>query len=164
MNLEDTLNVAELAELYGVHRHTIEAWVKDGLPATRDGAPGSTNRAPLRAAVQWVRARDQRIAADALEKAKEAASGEESSKGRKLAAEARLKELAVLEREGRLVPVDEVEVSWMQKTITIREAVMLVAGSLVQSNLVRQSDEIKVEGILRDALVSASAKLDESGA
>lgn len=159
LNVDESVTVAELAELYKVHRHTIEAWVKDGLPATRQ--EDGTVRAALRAAVVWVRERDAEKHKAAMEKL---TTDDETAKGRKLKAEARLKELAVLEREGQLVPVAEVEGKWNEKATTLREAVMMVAGQLVQANLVEPGLEVKVEAVLRDALVSAATSMDEADA
>lgn len=157
MNLDTPVNVAELAELFGVHRHTVEAWVKDGLPASRGVTPGTPVLAQLRAAVRWVRERDAKRAEEALEKARE--GDPDSSKARKLAAEARLKELTVAEREGQLVPADEVEAAWQQQTAAVREAVMSVSAVLVQAGVVQPQDEAKAEAALRDALVTAADQM-----
>lgn len=157
MNLDELMNVAELAELYGIHRHTVEDWVKDGLPAARN-PQGTKVLAQLRAAVQWVRERDAARGADALKKARDEGD-QDSSKARKLAAEARLKELAVAEKERKLVSAEEVEAAWSDMMVALRESVMATAGMLVQSNLVRPEDEGKAEALLSDAL--NNAKLPE---
>jgi excisionase family DNA binding protein len=153
VNLDETVNVAEIAELYGIHRHTVEEWVKDGLPAARN-PQGTKVLAQLRAVVQWVRTRDAERGAAALEKAR-AEGDQDSSKARKLAAEARLKELAVGEKERKLVSAEDVEVAWADMMVALRESVMATAGALVQSNLVRQEDEGKVEALISDALTNA---------
>lgn len=158
MNLDAPVNVAELAELLGVHRHTIEGWIKDGLPASRGPVAGGPVIALLRPAVQWIRKRDEDRYQAAIEKAR--GGDEDSSKARKLAAEARLKEMTVAEREGKLVDVSEVEAAWEQQTTAVRESVMTVSGALVQGTLIRAEDEAKVEGILRDALTNAAARLE----
>lgn len=160
MNLDETLNVAELAELYGVHRHTIEEWVKDGLPAARN-PQGTKTLAQLRAAVRWIRERDGKRHEEALEKAR-AEGDANSSKARKLAAEARLKELSVAEKERTLVPASEVEAAWADMMTALRESVMSTAGALVQSNLVRPEDEGKAEALLADALNNARLSTDEA--
>lgn len=157
MNLDELMNVAELAELYGIHRHTVEDWVKDGLPAVRN-PQGTKVQAQLRAAVQWIRARDAARGVEALKKARDEGD-QDSSKARKLAAEARLKELAVAEKERKLVSAEEVEASWTDMMVALRESVMATAGMLVQSNLVRPEDEGKVEALISDAL--NNAKLPE---
>ena len=164
MDLDQTLNVAELAELYGVHRHTVEGWVKDGLPASRSLKPGGPVLAQLRAAVKWVHARAEARAEEALRKAREGAVDEDSSKARKLRAEARLKELTVLERERKLVKVEEVDAEWAQQTTAVRESVMTVPASLVQSNLIAPQDEAKAEALLRAALVDAVRKMEADAA
>jgi phage terminase Nu1 subunit (DNA packaging protein) len=159
VNLDETLNVAELAELYAVHRHTVEEWVKDGLPAARN-PQGTKVLAQLRASVQWIRKRDAERADAALRKARDEGD-QDSSKARKLAAEARLKELSVAEKEKRLVSAEEVEASWSDMMTAIRESVMAVSGALVQSNFIRPEDEGKVEALIADALTNA--KLPDVG-
>lgn len=152
MNLDQTANVAELAELFGVHRHTIENWIKDGLPATRGVTPGDPVLAQLRAAVRWVRARDEERSRKAIEKAR--GGDEDSAKARKLAAEAKLKEMLVAEREGKLVPAGDVEARWTERVGSLREALRAIPGMAVQAGLVAARDEVRLESMLRDALVS----------
>jgi phage terminase Nu1 subunit (DNA packaging protein) len=140
MNVDDLATVAELALLFGVHRHTVDTWVKDGLPATRTGAVGSAMLAPVKDAVRWVRENDAARAKAALERARQEADGEETSKARKLAADARMRELDLAEREGKLVDVAQVEDAWQQQVAAVREALLTLAGEAVQAGLVRPSE------------------------
>lgn len=162
MDFEAPVSVAEVAELFGVHRHTVEGWTKDGLSADRPSGVGGPVLLKLREVVRFVVERERKRASDAIAKAREGSPDEDSSKARKLRAEARLKELNVAERERKLVPAAEVEEAWSQQIVAVRESVMSTAGQLVQTGLVRPDDERKVDEILRDALVSAVRKLEET--
>ena len=161
MNVEDLATIADLALLFGVHRHTVDSWIKDGLPATRSGNAHSPMLAPVRAAVQWVRARDAERAKEAVARARQEADGEKTAKARKLSADAKMRELDLAEREGKLVDVAQVEDTWQQQVTAVREALMTLAGEAVQAGLVRPQDEGKLEDMVRDRLVNAAARIRE---
>jgi phage terminase Nu1 subunit (DNA packaging protein) len=139
--------------LCGVHHNTVSTWVKDGLPVIRVGRRALVN---LAVGFPWVRARD----AAAVKEAR-AAGDPESAKGAKLQAEARLKEMDLAEREARLVAADDVEETWAHALVSVREAVMAVAGNAVQSGVILPAQESELEDLCREALTALGKQLGD---
>jgi phage terminase Nu1 subunit (DNA packaging protein) len=147
MNIEEpTLTREQVANLAGVGRVTLERAIAAGEIAPGGTGGGSTGKAALfsiSATCRWMR-----------DRAKAAAGDEDTAKGRKLMAEARLKELKLAAEEGKLVPADEVEARWTERVGALREALRAIPGMAVQAGLVAARDEVRVETMLRDALVA----------
>ena len=80
----------------------------------------------------------------------------DQARAAKLTAEAKLKEMDVADREGRTIQVADVEERWAQVAVSIREAVMAVAGTAVQAGLIKPTQEAQLETQLRDALILAA--------
>jgi hypothetical protein len=97
------------------------------------------------------------------DRAKAAAGDEDTAKGRKLMAEAKLKELKLASEEGRFVPADEVEARWTERVGALREALRAIPGMAVQAGLVAARDEVRVETMLRDALVAYARTVRAGG-
>ncbi len=147
------VNAGEFAALVGgVHHNTVGNWIKDGLPVSH--RKGNAAVIDLWAAIPWLVARHRRE----LEAAK-AANDPENDKGRKIAAEATLKEMEVAERQGTLVRAAEVEERWSQMMVAYREAAIGTAAVAVQDGLVALEQEPLLEKIVIDALTGA--KLEE---
>jgi len=161
MNLNDPLNGTELSALFSVHRTTIDNWIKEGLPVEKGGPAGNVLQVPLKVAVQWARDRDLAKHKAALAQLRQESDGEETAKARKLAADARMRELDLAEREAKLVDVAQVEDAWQQQVAAVREALMTLAAEAVQAGLVQPQDEGKVEDMVRERLVNAAAKIRE---
>ena len=142
------MTIGQAAELYAIHPSTVANWIRAGLSVSREGRTGMFDLAVL---LPWVRARDRRD----LDEAK-AASSPDVAKAAKVAAEARLREMDVEEREGGLLKALDVKDRWVQIVVSIREAVMAVAGVAVQAGLVAAEREDELETELRDALVLAT--------
>ena len=138
------------ADLCAVHHNTVSNWIRAGLPAKKEGRAMMLD---LAVAFPWVRARDRKD----LDEAK-AATSPDVAKAAKITAEARLKEMDVAEREARLLPAEQVAERWTQRVVTLREAVMSVAGAAVQATLVHPEQEAELEALLRDALVLVAAR------
>ncbi len=134
------LTRAEVGVLSGVGRATIER------AETAHEIRSAGTRVKLYSIAEvcrWMRARAEAAAGD-----------EDTAKGRKLMAEAKLKELKLAEEEGRFVPADEVEARWTERVGALREALRAVPGMAVQAGLVSTRDEVRLETMLRDALVA----------
>ena len=144
------VSAGQFAELCGVHHNTVAVWLKDGLHASR---VQSRVHIDLALGFLWVRARDQAAVDTARNRA-----DPHNARGTKLAAEARLRELDVAEREGELVPAADVEARWTQMMSALREAVMAVPGVAVQAGLVEAAREADLEQACRDALTAVARK------
>lgn len=150
-----SVNVKQLADLCGVHRHTVESWLKDGLPSEDPkGGPAAGRLVHLATAFQWVLAHYQAKHEAALEKLQDKLDG--GARERKLEAEARIKELEVAERERRLLPAADVEAMVLSEADATREAMLGVARSAVQAGLIRAEQEAALEDLVRGALLSLS--------
>lgn len=142
------LNASAFADLVGVHHNTIGNWLKEGLPGRRRNRETQIDMA---AAVPWVIARQRRDLEAELALLRSGLD-EDANKAAKVAAEARLKELDLAERQGRLVYADEVEARWSQVAVAVREAMMAVPGQAVQSGIIEPAREAEMDQIVRDAL------------
>jgi hypothetical protein len=150
-----TVTAGRFAILMGVHHNTVGNWIKnEGLPAKRRGRDTDID---LAAGVAWVRARDRRDLEAELEALRQGRDPE-ANKNAKLAAETRLRELDVAEREGRLILADDVESRWSQIVAAIRESVMGVAGAAVQGGLIDPGQEVELEEMCRDALIALAPR------
>jgi phage terminase Nu1 subunit (DNA packaging protein) len=139
------------AEIVGVDPNTVRSWVASGLPARRDGRAVLIR---LAEGVQWVRSRDR----DALEKVR-ASADPEGAKNAKLAAEARLKEMDVLERAGKLMLADDAEAAWIHALTAFREAVLSIAGNAVQAGIIPAKLESELDDLAREALTVLGSRL-----
>ena len=81
-------------------------------------------------------------------------AGAGDARERKYAAEARLKEMEVAEREGRVIPAEEVEATWSLLVDATKEAFLNLAGSAVQAGLCRPEQEGALDALVRDALMA----------
>jgi len=151
--LPTAVTSTQFADLCGVNPSTVYAWTQRGLPTTRD-AP--LTFVELAVGIQWLRAQDAATITELR-----AARDPDGAKVSKLVAESRLKQLDVAEREGALVPADEVEARWIEMMTALREAVMASAGAAVQAGLVQPTQEGKLSDLLRDALTGAQYKARE---
>lgn len=100
------ISQAECAELLDVPRETVTLWHAEGLPYTPRAAIGDVNAYDSAKVITWLIRRE--IAA---------AAGGERPADRLARAKARLHEIEIEQREGRLVPADQVEPAWEQATM-----------------------------------------------
>ena len=139
----------ELAAVYAVHRNTVSGWIKAGLPVKR--RQGRAHGIDLVVALRWVRARDQETAEERLA-AVRATPDADAARVRKITAEARLAEVNVAEREGQVVPADQLSERWGRMTTAMREAVLAVAPTAVQLGIVSPEQEQALAQLHHDAL------------
>jgi hypothetical protein len=138
---ETRLSRTDAAVLAGVSRITLERALSAG-DLVADGRKGLA----LKSVAAWLRSREV-----------SARGGDDGSmKARKLAAEARIKELELEALEGTLVPAEGVEETWGGMMNALTNAVMEVPGAAVQSDLVDAADEFALEDLLRVALGGTS--------
>jgi phage terminase Nu1 subunit (DNA packaging protein) len=146
-----TLTRGEVQSLAGVGRATLERAEQAG-EIRSTGTAGSAKLYSIDAVCGWMRARAEAAAGD-----------EDTAKGRKLMAEAKLKELKLASEEGRFVPADEVEARWTERVGALREALRAIPGMAVQAGLVGPRDEARIETMLRDALVAYARTVRAGG-
>jgi phage terminase Nu1 subunit (DNA packaging protein) len=152
MNLDEaTLTRTDVAKLAGVSRATLER-AEAAREVSSGATVGTSKLYSITEVCRWMR-----------ERAKAAAGDEDTAKGRKLMAEAKLKELKLAAEEGRFVPADEVEARWTERVGALREALRAIPGMAVQGGLVATRDEVRVETMLRDALVAYARTVRAGG-
>jgi hypothetical protein len=151
-----SVNVAEMAEMYSVHRNTVVRWLEDGLPSTdpAGGALSAGRLIHLVTGVRWVR--DHYAAKHEAVVEKFRAKIEGGAKERKLEAEARIKEIDAAEREKRVVSMADVEAALMAEADATREAMLGVSRDAVQTGLIPPAQEAAPQDLIRAALISLS--------
>lgn len=148
---EPTLTRPQVEVLAGVGRSTVERCSAAG-ELRAGGDRNGTKLYSIAEVCRWMRARAEAAAGD-----------EDTAKGRKLMAEAKLKELKLAAEEGRFVPADEVEARWTERVGALREALRAIPGMAVQAGLVAARDEVRMETMLRDALVAYARTVRSGG-
>jgi phage terminase Nu1 subunit (DNA packaging protein) len=143
----------EVLRVLGISRASLERLVAGGrLRASGKGAGGAHLYGEADVLALAARLRAER------EESIRARGGTDELKGRKLAAEARLKELELGREEGALVDVADVEARWLQIAHSVREAMLAIPGVAVQSGVIPRSAERRLEQLIRDALTSLGPK------
>jgi phage terminase Nu1 subunit (DNA packaging protein) len=135
----------------GLHHNTVAEYLRRGMPFRREGA---WSMVEVGEGIRWMLARN----AEELRASKDL-SDADVGRAAKVAAEAKLKELDLAERQGKLVSVERVKEEWTQNGATIREAVMGIPAVAVQSGLVAPAQEAQLEAMCRDALLAAIVKI-----
>lgn len=138
------VNLARFAALVGVHRNTVSTWAAEGMPSE---ARENETVVELAAGFQWIMARHKRELKELRERA-----DPDGARTAKIAAEAKLREMDVAEREGKLVSADDVTEAMTARAVAVRESVMAIAGNAVQVGVIAPAQEAALEEICRDAL------------
>ena len=152
------MGLLDFAELLGVDRTTAQVWLRQGMPAVRRrrGHRGA-HEIEVGAAVRWLRARDGTQCEERLAAAR-ANPEADTARTKKLAAEARIAEANACEREGELVPADQVEARWGQMALACRERMLSLPGVIVQRGLVEPDREEKIATLVHDALAELASR------
>lgn len=149
------VSAGQFADLCGVHHNTVGNWIKEGLPHLRSRR---LTKIDVAAGFTWVRTRDRAEHETELATLRDA-RGSEASKAARAAADARMRELDLAEREGTLISADDVEARWTQIVIATREAVMGLPAIAVQSGLIDPARETHLTAICRDALAALAGEM-----
>jgi phage terminase Nu1 subunit (DNA packaging protein) len=153
-------NLAQLANIFGVHRQTVRAWVRRGCPFIHD-ADQTNGRDWLfdtAAVAAW---RVDRAVEDAVGGTQDASEAE--LRRRKLAAETVVAELAAAKARGELGSIDEFEDQVRNAAIEIRTRLMQMVAR-VAPMVVGLDSQRKVKDILeKDIRESLEAISDELG-
>jgi phage terminase Nu1 subunit (DNA packaging protein) len=173
------VNRAQLAEILGISKPTVTAWLDDGLPYTRQGSKGVEWEFETREVIEWYAAskfqnRDGRAktprqkAADPFNE--DMIETEDEAKARKERALADKHELDAAERAGQLVPIDEVKAIVVDEHSRVRSRLLAIPNAvrpiaLTHLNNDRPASEklvSAVESAIVDALTEVSSYLGES--
>lgn len=142
------VNRIELAEIFGVARTTVDAWVRRGCPGSPSRGRGRERRFNTRDVSEWLR--DQaRADAESDEPLDEYAL-----KLRKLAAETTQAELELAISLRQVAPIDEFERARALENATIRANVMNVPSRVI-SLLIGETNEARFKEVLAAELVQA---------
>jgi len=145
------VTAGRFGDLCGVHQNTVTNWLKAGMPVDREDRRAMVNVA---LGVQWVLAKHEREM-----QALRARTDPEGARAAKTAAEAKLKELDLAERQGQVVRADQVEADRTQEAMAVREGVMAIPGIAVQQGTVVPGKEMELEALCRDALTGVTLRL-----
>ncbi len=150
----EILNLGEVAALYGVHRNTISAWVRRGMPYLEKANRSAGREWAFDSAMvmEW---REDQAAINAI--------GDVSSldideaRRRKLAAEAALAELDLSRVRGDSISISEVGAVWLDIVSASRSRMLSIPQKLAML-VASESDPMKIRSILEAEIEEA---LDE---
>lgn len=152
------------AEILEVDRVTVWRWMGEGMPVLRRrGGEKGAHEIDLVAAFRWLRARDKAMADEALEALRSTPELDELRR-RKLAAEARLAEVTLAEREAALIPAADIGPRWERLVIAARERFLSTPALAVQRGLITPEHEDGITDLVHEALAELSAGETEAAA
>lgn len=150
------VNQSDLAAVFGVHRTTITAWLKRGLPYV--------NKADPRRRVEWgfdtaevARWLADQAVSDAVGDTDQVA--EDELKRRKLAAETTLAEIEAAKKRGEVVLIDDV-VRVVTDDVLACKARLRTIPQRVVARLVGEDDERRIKDILLEEIDDALSELE----
>jgi len=138
----------ELAEIFGVAKTTVDAWVQRGCPAAPSRGRGKERRFNTADVHAWV-AEDARSTPHPPR-----TEGEQELRLRKLAAEVGLSELKVKHLRESVAPADEFAMASALQNAEIRKQ-LLEVPERVYSQLAGETSEARFKRILEAELVQA---------
>lgn len=151
----ETVNQSGLARVFGVHRNTIAAWVRNGCPVVTEGGKkrGRDWAFDTAAVAQW---REDLAKADAIGDTDHATTDE--LERRKLAAETAVKEMDAATKRGELGSIEDFERQVENLVVEIRQKMLQVPARA--SKMVRGLDsEAEIKEILADEITQALTSL-----
>lgn len=109
------VNRGQLADILGISHPTVTAWVREGMPYTREGSRSAEWEFETRPAIEWMAANKLSLKDKRLAKGKSGAGADddapetiEEAERRKMVANADKAEVQVAKEAGILVPISEV--------------------------------------------------------
>lgn len=142
------VNRLELAEIFGVAKTTVDAWVRRGCPGAPSRGRGRERLFNTHDVSQWLRD-------EARSEVQEAGPKDETElKLRKLEAETIQAELDLAQARRQVAPIDELERAWAMQSAVIRANIMNVPSRVV-SQLIGETDEARFKDVLSAELVQA---------
>lgn len=123
--IEQQLNKADVARLFGVTTKTITNWLKDDFPRT---GRGKATKYPVQECIEWYTERKIKDRLSRTEVGQEMLT-EKEAKARKASYEAALKEFELYELQGSLVRVESVT-AHIDKIITqLKNSILSIPGA-----------------------------------
>lgn len=135
------VNRAELAQIYGVDRTTVDAWVHQGVPMEERGGRGRPHRFNTAHVREW---REQTIRDQAAGTAR---VDEAELRRRELAAKTELAELTLAKQKRLVAPLDEIERAVSKAFAEVRANVRNLP-SRVATQIVGETDEARLKSVL----------------
>lgn len=155
-------NRAELAEVLGIHKTTVDEWIKEGLPYRARPDQSRPNERQWKfdtgECVKWLvkRAKGQGIGMD--DRGESAERIESDAKARERVAIAGLKEMEYAERLKVMVHVDDVIERVEEQYAIVKSRLQAIPGRMAQA-LAVESDASAVERALKDEVGQALEEL-----
>lgn len=148
------------AEIFGVHRNTIAAWVKQGCPFVQRGnkSQGKDWVFDTAEVAQW---RADKAVRDSVGDTNE--SSEDELRRRKLAAETTIAEIDAAKKRGEVALLEEIERIWRDSLLELKARIRLLP-SRVAGRLVGLSDETEIKSVLLDEVDQSLTVLSEYSA
>lgn len=168
------VNRQQLADILGITKPTISAWIDDGLPWVEQGSKGKEWVFETKEVIAWYaeckhkerdgRARAQKVKDNPFTKPDMGNIGEtiEEANLRKEAALADKHELAAAKEAGMLVPIDEVEAIVVEEHTRVRTRILALPNELRPLLLTHlKNDRKAVEACVRKAEETIHEALEE---
>lgn len=145
-------NRVELADLLGVHKTTIDEWVREGMPYK--ARPDQTRQGERQwkfdsaETVEWLVARAKGSGVGVDDGSKSAAKVEQEAKARERIAIAGLKEMEYAQALKELVHIDDVIERVEEQYAIVKSRLQAIPGRMAQQ-LAVESDAATVERLLK---------------
>ncbi len=148
------------AEIFGVHRNTVAAWVKQGCPFVQRGnkSQGKDWVFDTAEVAQW---RADKAVRDSVGDTND--SSEDELRRRKLAAETTIAEIDAAKKRGEVALLEEIERIWRDSLLELKARIRLLP-SRVAGRLVGLSDETEIKSVLLDEVDQSLTVLSEYSA
>ena len=147
------VNRSELAAIFGVAMTTVDAWTNRGMPIVERTMGRGTNWSFDTAAVAAWRT-EQAV----TQTGDEEKLNFEEARRRKMAADAMLAEIELIERRGEILEIDTVVKEWESLVLSMRARMMAIPPRLAPAVLV-ENDVATVQAILEDSIYECLREL-----
>ncbi|MDR2697155.1 MAG: hypothetical protein LBB40_01620 [Holophagales bacterium] len=143
------LSVSNIAALFGVSEQAIANWVKAGMPFVR--VKGKVNVYPWRPCLEWWLVNRYTGATASDKKRGVPHRGESEAKLFQIKAEREQMKLDI--ELGKLIPIDDIERTWVQAAGIVKDRVLTIAPALkLVIPLLTQTDMAKIRAVCNETL------------
>jgi phage terminase Nu1 subunit (DNA packaging protein) len=147
------VNREELAGILGCAPTTVDRYIRAGCPIIEHGTTSQGHRVNTADVVRWLRER---------EAAAPAGDSQSDARRRHMAASAELKELALAEKRGQMIRVDDVATILADELANVRSRLMAMPGRLAPT-VAAMSDIFACEKAMTDEVAAALSELSSQG-
>jgi phage terminase Nu1 subunit (DNA packaging protein) len=158
-------NLDELAEILGVARSTISAWVRDGMPAVEPGGTGKAWIFSVPECIEWWaenKRRPKRHATAAGDHDPDSPESYEEAERRKMVAAADRAELELLTATGQVVEITDVAAAVADMHVLVRTRLLSAGNKVrVRAQSIFSEDRAAVERVAGavDEVIAAEMEL-----